>query len=322
MAEIFSPEEVEQVAAMVTTLEKMASGEGDAVTAGADGDSKFDKLTALLMGDTQPVADQVANGQIPKAPIITVLPNFTDKDIQTNYTLLQNANSMVQLYTNMMIVKDKPDGYDITTEAAKAFNAQASYAYNAMMRQMPGFWNFGMGSVKKYSNNLNQSEIHEKFLGELFDGYGFDAPTKKQLDAILTNFVAGVKTLKPGNDRPSTQDFCLRLNLCPAINITGDPNNVINVYQPTTWVIYLKFNADAYSQATGKNSSVDKIKFAYDYTVAKCELNTQLFQANKPRFDQIFQLVAGKSLDQFSQDLMKQYEVKTDVKNAGAGAKP
>jgi hypothetical protein len=285
------------------------------VTASADGDDKFAQLAALMMGDTEPPADQVAKGQVPKAPPIAILPGYNNVDVQTNYGTLMDATSMCQLYANLMQVQQKPEGFNITSEAGSAFNFQAKVGFDAMMGPMAGYYIFSSGSSQTYNNTIPRSDVHSALLGKIFDGFGFDKATHDSLDIQLTNFVAGLANIRSDNSPNNTFDFFLRLNLVPKRNVSGDDSDPVFIYQPTTYLVYMKMDANSFRQSTGKNSGVDKVTMKFTLTVTKCELNARKFEQNRAKFDKMFELVTGRNLKVYSELLNKQ--VKTDEPNPG-----
>jgi hypothetical protein len=285
------------------------------VTTGADGDEKFDQLARLMMGDTKPAEEQVAAGEVPKpAPVVVAGPSYAKADVQANYATLKDAHSVIQLYSNLMQVQQKPEGFNITSEAAAGFAFQAQVAYNAMMGPLAGYYNFSVGAVQKYQNEISRDQIHDDFLGKVFNGFGFDAATLAALDTRLTNFVSAIKGLNPDSAGPSTYDFAQILGLCPKLNVTGDDSDPEWIYSPTTFLLYMKVDARSFRQSVSKNNSVDKVNFKFDLTVTKCELNVRRFEANRAKFDKMFNLVTGYNLQAYSKLLNKQIDSKDDPK--------
>ncbi|RYC57621.1 hypothetical protein CHU98_g8577 [Xylaria longipes] len=276
------------------------------VTASADGEDRFDKLAALMMGDTQPPETQAAEGQVPKAPPVVVLPGYTNQDVANNYGTLMDATAMCQLYANLMQVQQKPEGFNITSEAGVAYNFQAKMAFDAMMGPMAGYYIFGSGLSQTYNDTIPKNQVHEHLLGKLFDGFGFAADTKKQLDDPLSNFVAGLKNIHSQGNPNNTFDFMLRLNLVPRINVTGSDSDPIYVYQPTTYLIYMKIDATTFYQSTSKSGGEDRVTFKFTVTTTKCELNTRKFEQNRAKFDQMFMLVTEHNMRAYSELLNKQ----------------
>ncbi|GAB0137517.1 hypothetical protein EsDP_00005777 [Epichloe bromicola] len=299
----------------LSTIHSLSADNGPS-TASADGDDKFAKLTALMMGDTKSPNEQVAAGQTPKPPPIVILPGYDKSSAMANYNTLMDANSMIQLYANLMQVQQKPDGFDITSEAAAAYNFQAKQAYDAMMGPMAGFFTFDSGSSQQISNTIAKNQIHEKFLGAVFDNFRFDKDTKTQLDGQLTTFVSGLSKIAPGN--ANSIDFSLRLGLCPRKNITADEDDPLYVYQPTIFLIRMSFDTKSFYQNTGKSSGVDMVTLKFNLSVTKCTLNAPKFEQNRPKFDQMFQLITDNNLSAYSQLLNKQ--LKTNEPNPGATA--
>ncbi|KAI1275186.1 hypothetical protein F5Y07DRAFT_409383 [Xylaria sp. FL0933] len=275
------------------------------VTASADGDDKFAKLTALMFNDTKSAEAQVAAGQVPKAPPVIVLPGYNIKDVENNYNALTEASAMCQLYANLMQVQLKPEGFNITTEAASAYQFQAKMIYDAMMGPMAGFFIMGGGLTQTYNDTIPKAKIHEHLLGKLFDGFGFDENTQKQLDIPLTNFVGGLKNIHSDGNPTNTFDFMLRVSMVPRINVAGGGGDPVYVYQPTTYLIYMKIDANTFYKSTSKNSGEDRVNFKFSMTTTKCELNSRKFEENRARFDEIFQLVTDSNLKTFADLLTK-----------------
>jgi hypothetical protein len=282
-------------------VSRLAASNDTTPAVGAD---KFDQLTALLMGSTDSPDQQVKDGQIPQPPVISVPPGYSDADAINSYASVQDAQSMCQLYASMLFVSAGKI-YDITQtgDAQMGFAAQAKYAYNAMMGPMAGFYIFSSGTTSTYDNTMNKSDVHGNFLGEIFGPYGFDAATTKSLDDMLTNFTQAIPGLTAGSPG-QTIDHCLRFSLCPRKDIAGDGSKI--VFQPTTYIVYMKIDADSYSQSVSKHNSVDKVHFKMQYTVVKCELNVKAYEAKRDKFDKIFNMVTKKNLREFSQLLNKE----------------
>ncbi|CAN9213120.1 unnamed protein product [Alternaria alternata] len=283
------------------------------VTASADGDDhKFDKLMELMMGDTKTPDQQFAEGKIPTTnPVVVVDAGVKGDD---KYLTLLDAQSMITLYSNLMQVTQKPTGFNLTTEAAAGFAFQARQAYNAMMGPLAGYYNFSLGSVQKYSNQLERSQIHDDFLGKVFYGFGFNSETLKALDTKLTTFVSTVRGINPGAQEPSTWDFSQVLGLCPKTNVGGDADPVW-VYKPTTFILYLQIDAKAFRESVSKNNSVEKVNFNFNLTVTKCELNIRRFEADRPKFDKIFTLLTSNNISAYSDKLNQQIEQKNGLAN-------
>ncbi|USP74614.1 hypothetical protein yc1106_01888 [Curvularia clavata] len=280
------------------------------VTASADGDDKFNQLAELMMGNTKTPDQQVAEGKIPTTSPVVVIDPYAKENAQSNFASLKDAHSMIQLYSNLMQVQQKPGGFNITSEAAAGFAFQAKQAYNAMMGPLAGYYNFSLGSAQTYSNQLERNQIHDNFLGKVFDGFGFDKATLTALDTKLTTFVSAIKGINPGAAAPSTYDFAQILGLCPKLNITGDDSDPEWVFSPTTFLLYMKIDARTFRESISKNSSVDKVNFNFQLTVNKCELNVRRFEADRAKFDKMFNLVTNKNLRAYSDLLNQQIEQK------------
>ncbi|KAL2199482.1 hypothetical protein P885DRAFT_58857 [Corynascus similis CBS 632.67] len=282
-----------------------------AAAAGTPPRDRFDELVDLMKGDTEPAEDQVGNKVVPKPPPVVVEDptgdNTTGYDrakAEENFSYLKDAHSVCQMFTNMQLVKDYPKGFDITKEAAQAFNVQAKLAYDAMLGPMGGVYNFGDGVHTKHSFDILMSEVHEKLLETMFDGMNLDPGHQKQIDSQITNFVKALKNITIDGDH-STLDFALRFGLTPATNITADASNPLWAFEPTTYLIYLKMDADAFKKTISKHNSQDRVHLKYEHVVTKLELNVRRFLQHRPKYDAMFEKVTGMNLAKYSKLLNK-----------------
>lgn len=293
-------------------VKSLSANDGGAPTAMAASDDKFGKLVDLMMGDLKSPQEQIANGQVPKPPPVVVENLIATNDItgydkaaaQKNYAYLKDAQSVCQMFTNIMLMQTNPDGFDITKQAAAAFAVQASTAYKAMAGPMGGVYNYTSGQVTQHSFDIAKSEVHESLLSTMFDGVGLDKAHKLEIDSQITAFVKALKDVKTDGDH-STHDFSLRFGLCPATNISADETDPIIAYDPTTYLIYLKMDANAFRQSISKNNSQERINLKYTQTVTKFQLNVDRFLKQRPKYDTMFETVAGISLQAYSDQLNK-----------------
>ncbi|KAK0732175.1 hypothetical protein B0H67DRAFT_655500 [Lasiosphaeris hirsuta] len=283
---------------------------GPAPVAMAAGDAKFDKFVSLLMGDIKSPEDQVANGQVPKPPPVVVedpigeVTVYDRAEATKNFAYLKDAQSVCQMFTNIILMQTNPDGFDITKEAAQAFNVQAALAYKSMAGPMGGVYNFSNGAVTKHTFDIPKGEVHEKLLGTMFKDMGLDKNHKLEIDSHITNFVKALGSIK--TDGPhSTLDFALRFGLCPASNIAVDEVNPLIAYEPTTYLIYLKIDAKAFKQIISKNNSQEKITLTYEQVITKFELNVDHFIKQRPKFNAMLEAAIGMSLKEYSDRLNK-----------------
>lgn len=297
----------------LSTIHSSTQSRNGPVTASADGDDKFAKLAALMMSDTKSPAEQAAAGNAPKPAPIIILPGYDTKDVQSNYDRLMDANSMIQLYTNLLAVQQKPGGFNFNTEAADAFNFQAKTAFDAMSGPMAGFFNFSAGSTQSFSSQVNRDQIHDFFIDSLFGNFGFDKVTRDQLDGQLKIFVTSLSKIVPGNQAKIA--FSHRLGMVPKINVTGDDENPTWVCQPVIFLLRMSFDANTFYKSIDKKSGVDQLNFTFSLTVSKFSLNVRKFEQNRDKFDKIFQLVTSSNLKTYGELLNK--KLKTNEANPG-----
>lgn len=271
---------------------------------------RFDDLVDLMKGDTESADDQVNNNKVPKPPPVVVedpigvTTGYDKAKAEENFGYLKDAHSVCQMFTNIELIKEHPKGFDITKEAALAFNVQAKLAYNAMSGPMAGVYTFGEGVHTKHSFDILMSEVHEKLLETMFDGMRLDSTHKKQIDSQITNFVKALKNIEVGGDH-SSLDFALRFGLVPATNITADETNPVWAFEPMTYLVYLTMDADAFKKTISKRNSQDRIHFKYEHVVVKADLNARHFLRYRPKYDKMIEKITGKNLKQYSESLNK-----------------
>ncbi|KAK1760128.1 hypothetical protein QBC47DRAFT_366442 [Echria macrotheca] len=291
-------------------IRSLAATTGAAPVAMGAGDDKFARLAELMMGDTKTPEEQVSQGKAPKPQPVVIedaigadsIARFDQASALKNFGYLKDAQSVCQLFTNIMLVQTKPDGFDITKDGAEAFNTQASLAYKSMAGPMAAVYNFQAGEFVKHTFEIPKGDSHEKLLSTMFDGVGLDPKHKAEVDAKITNFTKALKDIKLDGPH-STVDFALRIGLCPVTNITADEANPILAFEPTTFLIYLKMDADAFTKTISKNNKQEKITFSYSQAVTKFELNVDRFLKMRPKYNEMFELATGMSLDKYREML-------------------
>jgi len=287
-------------------------GDRVAMDATAPPRDKFDEFADLMMSDLKPVKEVVASGGVPKPPPVVIedvivgdhAAGFDKADAIKNFSYLKDAQSVCQMFINIMLIKIRPGGFNITSEAAEAFKVQAQLGYNAMAGPMAGVYNFSEGVKQSHTFVIPRSQVHEKLLGTMFDGMKLDAGQKAMIDSEITNFVKGLQNIQIDGAH-STVDFALRFGMTPVKNITGDAANPISVYEPMTYLIYLTMDAGAWSRAVSKNSSEEMITMKYEHVVTKFELNVDRFLQQRPKYDKMFETATGMSLKKYGDLLNK-----------------
>ncbi|KAK6519408.1 hypothetical protein TWF281_003242 [Arthrobotrys megalospora] len=278
----------------------------------APGDDKFDQLVQLLNASASPPATQVASGLAPAPTSIVIKPDasYAKDNILNNYNALQNMASMITLYSGILDIQlrkqqNHPEQYKITdpVEAMMAFENKANEAYQAMTGPLAGFYNFSQGASTSFSKSMTRTEFHAGFLGEIFKGFNLSDDTLTQLDTILTNFAQSVGSIQiEASGAHKSVNNTILVHTCPAVNASGDPKDPVWVYQPTTTLIYLEVDLNAWQtvfKSKSGSSTTDHFDFSMVYTVTKCQLNMEAYQNSVNKFNQIIQFVTGKNLEAF-----------------------
>lgn len=271
---------------------------------------KMSRLTAMMMSDTKSPTEQSAAGRLPNAPPIIVLPRDTNNDVQTRCAALMDVTSVSQLYSNILQMKQQPEGLNITTEAGSAFATQARSIFDAMMGPMAGFYQVEQDRTETYNDTVARSQLHPHLLGKIFGRFGFSKSTMDQLDQHLTALADSLKKI-PVDKSPSNRvDFLIRLNLLPKTNISGDDSNPEWVYDPTTHIFYVAIDLETFRQSLNKDNGADPVNFKFTMTSSKCRLDIDRFMQNRVKFDKIIQFITNNDLRTYSQLLNKQ--IKSD----------
>ncbi|KAK2751287.1 hypothetical protein CKAH01_06473 [Colletotrichum kahawae] len=269
---------------------------------------RFDAFSDMMMADLETPKAQVDKGLVPKPPPVVIEDPITEdtsvaigydkSDALKNLTYLKDAHSVCQMFTNILLLQTNPGGFDITKEAAQAFNVQAKLAYNAMSGPMAGVYNFSQGVSTKHTFDVPKNEVHDKLLATMFDGMGLDTTHKKQIDSQIATFTTALKDVAMDGS-PNTFDFALRFGLTPVTNITADDSNPVFAFEPITYLIYLKMDANAFKRSISKNNSQERITLKYEHVVTKFELNVERFLKLRPKYDAMMKKATGKSLKEY-----------------------
>lgn len=293
---------------------RFATNSTDRVALDAGTGDKFDMFADLMKSDLLSPEEQVQKGLVPKPPPVVVedpiaddpgqIQGYDKADALKNFAYLKDAQSVCQMFTNIMLLQTNPGGFDITKEAATAFNVQAKLAYNAMSGPMAGVYNFGAGVHTKHSFDVLKSQVHDKLLETMFDGMRLDDSHKKEIDSQITNFTKALKDIQIDGPH-STLDFALRFGLTPVTNITGDATNPVFAFEPTTYLVYLTMDANAFKKSISKNNQEERINLIYEHVITKFELNVDRFLKLRPKYDKMFETASGMSLKQYGDKLNK-----------------
>lgn len=282
----------------------------DSSTPAIPADNSLAELKRMLAAPTQPIPDQVAAGNAPSAVNATFKPETLTEERHASYRKLLGISSMAQLYASIMDLNTRqerhhPKPYRLSDhdEAVQAFADQADFAWAAMTGPLSGFYIFTTAPATQFKRSFTRAELHEGFLGEVFKGFNLSDGAVKSLDTILTNFASSVSTIKFEEQVESqTINQTLRINTTPAYNITGDNDNPDYVYTPTTHVIYMKIKAATWKTSLSKpqgGGSVENVDFEMEWVAPKFELNVDLYDAAKPKFDAICKYLTSKNLEDY-----------------------
>ncbi|KAK5624868.1 hypothetical protein RRF57_000584 [Xylaria bambusicola] len=239
---------------------------------------------------------------------VGILPPYDEASTGQNYLYLVEMSSIVSLYTaiwnaNARNNRGHPQPYNISNaqEAALAFADMADSAYNVMVGPLAGLFNFSSGVQTTFSKEMSKTSIHLEFLAELFKGFSLTKPALMQLDGILTNFVSSLGTINIETGRTNqTVDQTLRINQVMRLNISGDEQNPVWVYQPRTRIVYMHIDDSTWHWATNKAEHTSNT-FNMRYVIVDCDLNVNKYLASKNNLDNVFKTVSGKSMEEYGQ---------------------
>ncbi|KAK4245789.1 hypothetical protein C7999DRAFT_33862 [Corynascus novoguineensis] len=220
---------------------------------------------------------------------------------------LRDAASIADLYIAMSNLEKRkarghPDEYRITdpAEAAQAFADMADSAYRVMAGPpLVGLYSFSSGTVRTFSRRMSKTELHLGFLGEIFQGFSLTKAATKQLDGILTNFIKSLGDISVSSEKTNNSvDQTIRIHQTIAMNITGDDDHQVWVYQPRTRIIYMHVDGSTWKWAT-KKASHEESTFNMRYVVVDCDLNVNKWLAAKAELEAIFKEVTSTTFKDY-----------------------
>ncbi|KAH6614420.1 hypothetical protein B0J18DRAFT_413591 [Chaetomium sp. MPI-SDFR-AT-0129] len=221
------------------------------------------------------------------------------KDVQH----LRDIASIADLYIAMSNLEKRkarghPEEYRITDpkEAAQAFADMADSAYRVMAGPpLVGLYSFSSGTVREFRRKMSKTELHLGFLAEIFTGFSFTKAATKQLDGILTNFIKSLGDISVSTEKTNNSvDQTIRIHQTIAMNITGDDERAIWVYQPRTRIIYMHVDGSTWKWATNK-ANHEESTFYMNYVVVDCDLNVNKWLGAKAQLEAIFKEVTSKT---------------------------
>ncbi|KAI1275184.1 hypothetical protein F5Y07DRAFT_370745 [Xylaria sp. FL0933] len=274
------------------------------VTAGAD--VTLNDIVAQLNAAASGTDEQIRAGKVPMPQNVGILPPYDEPSVGRNYEYLVEMSSIVSLYTaiynaNARTNRGHPQPYDVTDakEAARAIADMANSAYNVMTGPLAGIFNFSSGVQTTFRKEMSKTSVHLEFLSELFKGFSLTKPVLTQLDTILTKFIDSLSTItvETGSTN-NTVDETIFVHQVMRLNVSGDEDNPVWVFQPRTRIIYMHIDDSTWHWATNK---ADHTSYAFNmrYVVADCDLNVNKYLASKDKLEAVFKTVSGKSLSEF-----------------------
>lgn len=276
-------------------------------TAGTDS-----QIVKALLAAAQPPEKQVEGGHVPAGVVINLYPEemYNGEARGTSYSALQGMTSLSQLYAVVLSLaartkRGHPEPYSITDakEVVQEWEDQADFAYQAMTIALAGFFSFQNLSAQTVKRHMTKAELHEGFLGKVFEGFNLTDSALQDMETILTNFskALGSTTIVDESDT-RTVNQTIRINSVPKINISGDNANPDWVWQPMCTLIYLKFTAKTWKTSVEKFTggvAAEGFDFEMQMTSVRCQLNMQWYEQSEPKFDEVMRAAVGKSLKDF-----------------------
>jgi hypothetical protein len=199
--------------------------------------------------------------------------------------------------------RNHPAPYNLSNETDiwQIFADQASTTFATMTGPLSGFYITTTDEPKQFKQQVNRADLHTGFLSAIFSDFALSADATTALDQLLSTFATAVGGFKLSSEAQSkTLNYTLKINTVPSMNITGDPNDPILVYTPTTTLVYMKIKAtawqDALSACGGTGGGAENFEFDMTYTTTKCQLNMDWYQKRIGKFDKIMEFCTGKSL--------------------------
>lgn len=301
---------------IASVIEELASENGPA-TAAAGGSGSIAELWDRLSTAAEGPAAETGKDRVPMPQDVAILPakganNPLSDDEHVRKALedfnhLRDITAIADLFIAMSNIAKRtkrghPEEYRLSVpkEAAQGFADMADSAYSVMLGPpLVGIFSFVGGTQNTFNRAMSKTELHLGFLSELFSGFSLTDVAKKQLDGILTNFIKSLGDVSVSTeDTKNTVDQTIRVHQTVAINIAGNADHPIWIYQPRTRIVYLHVDASTWKWATNK-ANHEKSTFNMQYVVADIDLNVNRWLAAKPQLEAIFQQITSQTFKQY-----------------------
>ncbi|KAI9643903.1 hypothetical protein NHQ30_007254 [Ciborinia camelliae] len=306
----------------IQSISLMAIGATSASDPTSPKDQSLADVMAILSDDKKPAAQQVTDGVAPKPPTLAIEPTITsgtsDDDKAAAYQKFNDANKLSGLtglfQALLKVQKMQQDGrktpYSITepTQASLAFDENANFAWQVISGSssgggLAGYFMNTSTSTGSFNKDVERTQFSLNFTKDLFKPYGIAGDKEMEIAGAIEQYISAVASIKlDSSDKRRTVSHFIPMNLVQHINISGDDNDKLMVYQPRAKFLYLRIDGEAYSQAIStclSSESTERFKFSMNYAVFEADINWQEVEKNSEKLDKVFKILSNENLDQY-----------------------
>ena len=265
----------------------------------------MDKLVSLFGDSLLKREDLIARGEIPIPVIVGIEPAKENAEMTAAFSSLMGMSTMIRLFAAINQIQAAKDSerntpYNINDpeQIAMGFQDRA----DATLRTLSGG---AMAFVYEQVDSttlsvvpaLRREEIQPFILKTILSGISqINADTSSALSEYMKDFI---KDLKPFKIVPSPEhtklSHCILINYVKSIDLTG--GGKIFVLERYTRLVHLKIKIEDWTHALTKPPFLkrnEKIPFAVDFTIADYKLDEGKYQAAKPKWERVVQIIPNE----------------------------
>lgn len=154
-----------------------------------------------------------------------------------------------------------------------------------------------------FNKDVERSQFSLGFTKDLFAPYGLEGDKEVQIAGAIEQYIQAVATIKlDTSDTKRTVSHFIPMNLVQHINISGNDDDKLMVYQPRVKFFYLHIDGEAYLQSISTclgSESTERFRFTMNYAVFQADINWEEVEKNAKKLDKVFEILSNENLDAY-----------------------
>jgi hypothetical protein len=264
-------------------------------------------LIAILKDSVTPPGNVIQAGRVPLPIILGIRPPTTDREQTAAFNSLMGTMAMVRMFAGLNEVQkrkargqDEPFAINNPQDVGQAFADGAEATFKALNEGLDPFYTASSGTAETTDTAMTRAELHGLILNTIFSGLpDSNRSFLNQMEGVLKHFAEDLQHHEV--DASATQpnvEQCVVVNYVKVTDLTGDQS--VLIVEPHTRTVLIKVRADCWNNALRKPDMWkrnEKIEFAMESVVTDMKLEGNKYQAAKPKWEKVFQLIAGQAED-------------------------